>query len=267
MSIQVIKNGRPHTVILNGKSMGMSLSIKRVTTDYTINATDDIIEVDATAGNVYITIGPRSGFPNKVIMVKKIDTSAYTVRVDTVTETIDETNWSFFLLAKQFDSIILVAGTTRWMIFSERRAGKTANKIILPTPTISGWNTNPAPLAECLDHDYHNFTTAGLITVASATGSFTFDLGEICMVAVSVYSVVANCGLFSIDFSLDNATFYAAGLDDGWSTNPDHVIMPAQGIGRYIRIRYKDAGVGTMSLTQCSISAIGAPTDTTFIPE
>ncbi len=69
---------------------GYLFPVKRVTTNYTMNLNDSIILVDATAGNVTITLQAALQWEQKKLTVKKIDTSGNTVTIDgNGAETID----------------------------------------------------------------------------------------------------------------------------------------------------------------------------------
>jgi hypothetical protein len=69
---------------------GYLFPIKRVTTNYTVDLNDAIILVDATAGNVTITLQAALQWEQKRLIVKKIDASINTVTIDAnSTELID----------------------------------------------------------------------------------------------------------------------------------------------------------------------------------
>lgn len=69
---------------------GYLFPIRRVTSDYTVDLNDSIILVDATAGNVTITLQGALQWEEKRLVVKKIDSSVNTVTIDAdSTELID----------------------------------------------------------------------------------------------------------------------------------------------------------------------------------
>lgn len=60
------------------------MSFETITADYTVTPADDVITVDATAGNVTITLPPPSTFTNSnmPLYIKKIDASANSVTIN-----------------------------------------------------------------------------------------------------------------------------------------------------------------------------------------
>lgn len=75
---------------LNRAADGYLFPVTRVTTNYTMSMNDSIILVDATAGNVTITLQPALQWEQKKFTVKKIDASVNTVTIDAnSTELID----------------------------------------------------------------------------------------------------------------------------------------------------------------------------------
>lgn len=254
MPLLLIESGRPRTTQFGGKSYGLALNTRTVYADYTIAPNDDVILADCTAGNIRVTVGPSSSSKEKFLLIKKTDSGSNTVIVDTLTETLDEN--ITITLKKQYDGIFLVStpSSSKWSVFGERFAANMARKIALPTPTASGWNIDPAPLAECVDDDYADFTTAGAITVASGWAYITMDLGETYVLAITAYAPATNYNAFNIEFSFDNSTWYTI------LSLADPISVAVVGVGRYVRIAFQNAGGGTLSLPQCSINAIGAPT-------
>jgi hypothetical protein len=69
------------TITGTGNAIGEAESILTKTVDYTTALTDDIILVDATAGDVIITLTTPVGNSGKTFTVKKIDSTANTVTV------------------------------------------------------------------------------------------------------------------------------------------------------------------------------------------
>lgn len=75
---------------INRAADGYLNPVKRVTTNYTVDLNDSIILVDATAGNVTITLQAALQWEQKRLVVKKIDSSVNTVTIDAnSTELID----------------------------------------------------------------------------------------------------------------------------------------------------------------------------------
>jgi hypothetical protein len=69
---------------------GYLFPVRRVTTNYTMDLNDSIILVDATAGNVTVTLQAALQWEQKRLVVKKIDASVNTVTIDAnSTELID----------------------------------------------------------------------------------------------------------------------------------------------------------------------------------
>lgn len=67
---------------LNRAADGYLYPIKRVTVSTTMTLNDGIILVDATAGNITITLLPALQWEQKIVTVKKIDSSVNTVTID-----------------------------------------------------------------------------------------------------------------------------------------------------------------------------------------
>jgi len=67
---------------INRAADGYLFPVTRVTSNYTMNINDAIILVDATAGNVTITLQPALQWEQKKLTIKKIDASVNTVTID-----------------------------------------------------------------------------------------------------------------------------------------------------------------------------------------
>lgn len=67
---------------LNRAADGYLNYVRRITTSDTMTLGDSIILVDATAGNVTLTLQPALQWEQKRITVKKIDASVNTVTID-----------------------------------------------------------------------------------------------------------------------------------------------------------------------------------------
>jgi len=71
--------------IINGAGAGAGVTLTTsITADYTIISTDQIIEVDATSGNIDLTLPTiTAAFKNKgIILIKRTDTSMNTVTIN-----------------------------------------------------------------------------------------------------------------------------------------------------------------------------------------
>lgn len=69
---------------------GYLFPVRRITTSYTVDLNDAIILVDATAGNVTVTLQAALQWEQKRLIIKKIDSSVNTVTIDAnSTELID----------------------------------------------------------------------------------------------------------------------------------------------------------------------------------
>ncbi|HET8587221.1 MAG TPA: hypothetical protein VFM74_05025 [Candidatus Limnocylindria bacterium] len=89
------------------------LNRRTVTADTTVNALDELLRVDATAGAVTITLRPSQQPPRRPLRVKKIDDSANAVTIAAADgETIEGA--SSVTLAAQWDHITLLPGDAGW---------------------------------------------------------------------------------------------------------------------------------------------------------
>lgn len=91
------------------------INITDIDSNHNASATDEIIIVDASGGNVTINLLPLATLGKKIYTVKRIDNSGNTVTIDPDgDETIDDqlTNQ----VVGQFTSIQIVTGTTQWLI-------------------------------------------------------------------------------------------------------------------------------------------------------
>lgn len=126
-------------------------------------------------------------------------------------------------------------------------------KIALPTPTVSGWTTNPAPLSEIIDDDYEDLPTIGVVA-ANGIGIVLFDLGEPYSLSIGVFQQKEG-GTMQVQLSLDNVIFVTCPPNN---TDPEAIIQSANGVGRYIRAMLF-AGAAERRLYSLGVSAIGAP--------
>lgn len=93
-------------------SAPMSTVLRAETADYTITDTDGVVVVDATTGNILITLPIAVGRRGKIFTVKRIDGSGNTVTVQGA-ETIDD---AANQLLNQYDALMVVSDDTEWWI-------------------------------------------------------------------------------------------------------------------------------------------------------
>jgi hypothetical protein len=85
------------------------------TADYTITPADDVLLVDASSGNVTVTLPTAVGLDGKRFHIKKTDSSGYTVTIDgNGSETIDGSTTQTILL--QHISLTVVSDNANWHI-------------------------------------------------------------------------------------------------------------------------------------------------------
>ena len=78
-------------------------------------ASESVILVDATAGNLTVSLPPAASVPNRVYCVKKIDGEVGTVTVDAdASETIDGATTK--VLSAQYAAVTIVSDGTAWHI-------------------------------------------------------------------------------------------------------------------------------------------------------
>jgi len=86
-----------------------------VTISKTLDDTATVIPVDATAGNVTLTLLPSADVKNRVYYIKKIDSSANTVIIDgNGGETIDGATTK--VISSKFVSHLIISTGTEWWI-------------------------------------------------------------------------------------------------------------------------------------------------------
>jgi hypothetical protein len=105
-------------LMYNDTTLSYELQNPRVKTvtkfaDYTLTLNETIVLADATAGNMSITLPTAVGVKDVVFMVKKIDSSAFTVTVVPASlETIDgQVN---FPLVTQYSTLAIVSDNVNW---------------------------------------------------------------------------------------------------------------------------------------------------------
>jgi len=91
-----------------------SRAVATYTADHTATLTDNLIKVDATGGNVTITLPPAAAAAGDGFTIKRIDSSANTVTVDgDGSETIDDETTKDL---DQYTAIQIVSDGTEWWI-------------------------------------------------------------------------------------------------------------------------------------------------------
>ena len=100
---------------VNRAADGYLFPITGVTSSYTVSYNDAFIPVDATAGNVTITLLPAREMEQKRLTIKKTDASANTVTIDASgTETIDGALTR--VITTQYVSIEIMSYNGNWLI-------------------------------------------------------------------------------------------------------------------------------------------------------
>lgn len=93
----------------------IATAISTKTANYTITATDSTILVDATSGNITITLPAVSGTTGRQYVIKKIDSSVNTVTIDgNSSETIDGATTQS--ITTQWDAITIQSNGSAWFI-------------------------------------------------------------------------------------------------------------------------------------------------------
>lgn len=133
-------------ITANGGISG-TLSQTTITANYTVLTTDQVILADATAGNIVVTLPAASAEGAREVAVKKIDSSANTVRVAAAgTDTIDGA--ASVTLSLQYAWIDITGdGTSKWNILSaSTTAVSVAASSVTPGSFASGGYTFPSTL-------------------------------------------------------------------------------------------------------------------------
>lgn len=107
-----------NTATLNSPTInGESIAFSAKTSNYTLLTTDDAITVDATSGNVTITLPAASSVPGKLYRVKRIDASGNTVTIARAgSDTIDGAT-SVSLTAQYQAKTLLRQTSTTWGVY------------------------------------------------------------------------------------------------------------------------------------------------------
>jgi hypothetical protein len=89
--------------------------INTTTTPYNIAAKDYTILMDATAGNKTVNLPAASSHTNRILVIKKIDSSANTVTIDgNASETIEGATTK--VLTTQYESVMIQCDGSNWFI-------------------------------------------------------------------------------------------------------------------------------------------------------
>lgn len=89
--------------------------VTSVTIDYAALLTDDVILVDASTGDVIVTLPAAADQIGKQYRIKKVDSSANTVTIDgDGAETIDD--GAIAVLTTQYEAATLVSDATEWWV-------------------------------------------------------------------------------------------------------------------------------------------------------
>lgn len=95
-------------------SASMSDELTSVTANYTATDDDHILIVDATGGDVTVTLPDANGLSGKQYFIKRTDSSANTVTVQgTGGDTIDD---EASQTLDQYDSLFVISDSTEWWI-------------------------------------------------------------------------------------------------------------------------------------------------------
>lgn len=90
-----------------------SKAVTNVTNNLTLNDTHHVLLVNASSGQVTLTLPAAAGFDRKIYVIKKIDASVNSVVIDPDgAETID--GLATIVLQAQFHSVVIVCNGTTW---------------------------------------------------------------------------------------------------------------------------------------------------------
>lgn len=125
--------------------------IKSISGNYTVTTDEDVIFVNASGGNVVVTLYTAVGHSGYEILVKKTDSSSNTVTIDGHgTETIDGSTSK--VLSNQYEAVYLTSNGSNWFNIHSNyemtgwppTATPTADRIPIagPSGNLSGWLEN-----------------------------------------------------------------------------------------------------------------------------
>jgi len=120
---------------------GMRLDATSVTADATVTVNDGLMLVNATSGNVTITLYTAANNAGAVLTVKRTDASTNTVTVDgNSAETIDgRLTW---LLPQQYASLTIVSDGSNWFVVGGSVTTETMTRCIDQDSTQAGTGAN-----------------------------------------------------------------------------------------------------------------------------
>jgi hypothetical protein len=91
------------------------ISVVTKTANYTLVLTDGVVLVDATSGDLTMTLPTAASAINRVFYIKKIDSSSNSVTIDANgSETIDDSLTC--IITMQYDCPKLVSDGTEWWV-------------------------------------------------------------------------------------------------------------------------------------------------------
>lgn len=114
--------------------IGQNLRIKTVTANYTAVGTEDIILVDATSGAVTVTLPSAIGISGKALQIKKIDSSANAVTINTTGGQLIDL-FSTFTLLMPSDYCDVCSSGTNWYTISSKGNAVIFSHAIMSSPT------------------------------------------------------------------------------------------------------------------------------------
>jgi len=92
------------------------LTVQPVSSDYVVTKEDAII-VNASSGNITITLPQVTSYRGKFLRIKKIDSSANTVTIDAYeSELID--GEQTYVLENQFSAVTILSDGNEWRVFA-----------------------------------------------------------------------------------------------------------------------------------------------------
>jgi hypothetical protein len=107
------QGSHPHSVLTVGGSFAVAFT--SISTNTTLNDSHCVVSVDATSGNVTVTLPAASGIAGRQYFIKKVDSSANTVVIDgNASETIDGA--TTVTISTQWQSYTIVSNGTNWLI-------------------------------------------------------------------------------------------------------------------------------------------------------
>lgn len=99
----------------SGLQFGLLTSVVNETSNYTVTNNNGTILVDASSGNVTVTLPSAVGLSGKIFVIKKTDSSGFQVIVDgDGSETIDGATTA--TITSQYESITIISNNSNWFI-------------------------------------------------------------------------------------------------------------------------------------------------------